>query len=595
MFTRPIYKVLIYIILTLISLISLTGCHEDETINRQLDAAEPLVVNVCDSRNEYLKNLKSADSIISQIDHTDTSTMSRRQLGRYRLLNAELDYKLYRDTLDGQELERTYRLFQSSDDKARLMRTLFLQSVYELNAQNSIGSIEKALAAKDLAIELNDTLYLAKLHGQLAYISNLNGNINGIISHSLTASTLYEAIGLHHNSNATAIDYAIGLYSNNEHHKNIETIDSLLRIIDPADTGMMIYAHENMIRSLISIDSLAEANRHLDNIINYASPDRQDFNIPFDLAVANKDIESVKKYLPFIIESDSIHYHYGVKMMAMYNYHKLAGNVDSALIYHERVYDSDSRAMLNSINQSIVRAESDYNARKANHNAEIAHRNRIYLLLSVIILGMTTLTVYLYGRSRFHRKVIEMQEKIAQIRELFDAIEVKDNAIAGLHSQVSRKESELSALNTRLEMRESLLRRMTDKTSEIYRARFREIGDLLATYYQKKDAPDRIRLSIYTDIENTMTALGSRESLDEIRQSLNLYNDNIITRFMADFPSLKKIDVNIFTFLVAGFKPAVIATICRLDINNLYSRRRRLKEKITQSDAKSKSEYLRYL
>ncbi len=208
---------------------------------------------------------------------------------------------------------------------------------------------------------------------------------------------------------------------------------------------------------------------------------------------------------------------------------------------------------------------------------------------------MTTLTVYLYGRSRFHRKVIEMQEKIAQIRELFDAIEVKDNAIAGLHNQVSRKESELSALNTRLEMRESLLRRMTDKTSEIYRARFREIGDLLATYYQKKDASDRIRLSIYTDIENTMTALGSRESLDEIRQSLNLYNDNIITRFMSDFPSLKKIDVNIFTFLVAGFKPAVIATICRLDINNLYSRRRRLKEKITQSDAKSKSEYLRYL
>lgn len=111
MLTRPIYKTLIYTILPLISFITFTGCREDETINRQLDAAEPLVVNVCDSRNEYLKNLKSADSIISQINHADLSTMSARQLGRYSLLNAELDYKLYRDTLDRQELERTSRFF----------------------------------------------------------------------------------------------------------------------------------------------------------------------------------------------------------------------------------------------------------------------------------------------------------------------------------------------------------------------------------------------------------------------------------------------------------------------------------------------------
>lgn len=55
MFTRPIYKALIYIILTLVSLISLTGCHEDETINRQLDAAEPLAFYASDELLTYIK------------------------------------------------------------------------------------------------------------------------------------------------------------------------------------------------------------------------------------------------------------------------------------------------------------------------------------------------------------------------------------------------------------------------------------------------------------------------------------------------------------------------------------------------------------
>lgn len=595
MFTRPIYKTLIYITLPLISLISLTGCREDETINRQLDAAEPLAFYASDELLTYIKNVKCADSIFAVLSQSGTNSMSRRQRARYDLLGIELDYKHEKDTLDLSKIRNTREYFNTAQDRAYKMRALFLESICLYYMSEYVESTALALECEQLAADIHDTLYLAKIHNHIANINNHNGNINGCLKHSLASARFYERVGRHRNSIYNTIDYTLALKANREYRRCIEITDSLLNEVSPTDTATVIYIHESAIRALLSVDSVNSANKHLDMIMAYNAPHYIDYNIPFDVAVANKDLKAVRHYLDTIMRSDDAIYHHGVKMMAMYSYHKLAGCLDSALIYHERLYDADSRAMLQSINQSIVRAESDYNARKADHNAEIAHRNRIYLLLSIIILGMTTLTVYLYGRSRFHRKVIEMQEKIAQIRELFDAIEVKDNAIAGLHSQVSRKESELSALNTRLEMRESLLRRMTDKTSEIYRARFREIGDLLATYYQKKDASDRIRLSIYTDIENTMTALGSHESLDEIRQSLNLYNDNIITRFMADFPSLKKIDVNIFTFLVAGFKPAVIATICRLDIDNLYSRRRRLKEKITQSDAKSKSEYLRYL
>lgn len=577
------------------ALIFPTGCREDESINRQLDTAEPLVYYVTDDPDEYLKNVKSADSIFHALSDADTMIMSANQRARYDLLNVELNYKQYKDSLSLDKIRNVLRHFNGNKGKAYRMRGLFLESIYWLYNRDYMKSITLAFDCENLASDLHDTLYLAKIQTHIAKINNLNSNIDGSLKHSLAAAGLYNAIGHHRNSVYNTIDYTLSLYANREYNRCIEVADSLLDIIPDTDTATLIYAHESAIRALIAIDSIKQANAHLSSIHEFNAPHYIDYNIPFDLAVANKDINAVKANLDTIMRSDDLIYHYGVKMMAMYNYHKLAGNTDSALIYHERVYDSDSRAMLHSINQSIVRAESDYNARKARHNAEIARRNRTYLILCIIILGLGLVALHLYNRARFHRKVIEMQDNIALIRELFDAIELKDNTIAGLHSRVSRQDSELTALSTRLEMRESMLRRMSEKTSGIYRARFREIGDLLATYYQKKDASDKIKLSIYTDIENTMKALCSRESLDEIEQSLNLYHDNIIYRFKADFPSTKKVDMNIFIFSVAGFKPALTATICSLDLDNLYTRRRRLKDKIALSDVKSKSEYIRFL
>lgn len=79
----------------------------------------------------------------------------------------------------------------------------------------------------------------------------------------------------------------------------------------------------------------------------------------------------------------------------------------------------------------------------------------------------------------------------------------------------------------------------------------------------------------------------------ELEQLINSNKDNIIADLRRDLPSLKDSDYALFTYTLLGLSLTSISILLgENNINNLYNRKRRLKNKISSLQTDRKGDYL---
>ena len=88
---------------------------------------------------------------------------------------------------------------------------------------------------------------------------------------------------------------------------------------------------------------------------------------------------------------------------------------------------------------------------------------------------------------------------------------------------------------------------------------------------------------------------GSPEYLT-IEDFVNSNNGNIVANLRSDLPKLKAVDYALFTFTVIGFSISTISTLLgENDVSKVYSRKRRLKDRISGLDSDCRERYLEVL
>lgn len=88
---------------------------------------------------------------------------------------------------------------------------------------------------------------------------------------------------------------------------------------------------------------------------------------------------------------------------------------------------------------------------------------------------------------------------------------------------------------------------------------------------------------------------GSPEYLT-IEDFVNRNNGNIVANLRSDLPKLKAVDYALFTFTVIGFSISTISTLLgENDVSKVYSRKRRLKDRISGLDSDCRERYLEVL
>ena len=124
------------------------------------------------------------------------------------------------------------------------------------------------------------------------------------------------------------------------------------------------------------------------------------------------------------------------------------------------------------------------------------------------------------------------------------------------------------------------------KVDTLYADRWRAFNHLCNEYFNKKDAyAESVRLSVFKELEKQIAAMRSHQSLIELEQLVNIYDDNILQQIRVQIPSLTKKDTAFLTYLFSGFSPRAICLFTDIKIKNFYNRKARLKDKILASGA----------
>ncbi len=193
-------------------------------------------------------------------------------------------------------------------------------------------------------------------------------------------------------------------------------------------------------------------------------------------------------------------------------------------------------------------------------------RTRTYVAIFVaMLLAIVAAGVYLYLRKRNQLLVLAHENDVLRIRTLQNNLFESD----------SRQKD------------------VASKISELFNTRFKLIDALAASYFECRDTGQEQK-RIYSDVKNSIRDFSSDSSTQELEDIANAYNDNLMSRFREDFPSLSKAQYRLALYIFCGFSLPSISIFTGSDLRNIYVYKSRVKGVINKSDCARKEDYLAY-
>lgn len=153
-----------------------------------------------------------------------------------------------------------------------------------------------------------------------------------------------------------------------------------------------------------------------------------------------------------------------------------------------------------------------------------------------------------------------------------------------IRRDVRRRRKEVEDLSMMLAEKVDMDRDQKFKIDRLYGSRFDTLNMLCNEYFEKS-ASDKLKLTLFNEVEKHILALRDDKSVAELEDIVNACLDDILVRVREQIPSLSQNDLRFLTYLYAGFSPRAVCVFSNIKIKNFYNRRSRLKERILATDA----------
>lgn len=134
--------------------------------------------------------------------------------------------------------------------------------------------------------------------------------------------------------------------------------------------------------------------------------------------------------------------------------------------------------------------------------------------------------------------------------------------------------------------------RLKTLTDKLFAQRLSEINRLCDNYYNHRDMGERAKSMFYREFESRLADLGSKQTIAEIEQLVNVCKGGLMAQVREEMPQLREQDLNFLTYVYAGFAARTICLFLGITKDNYYMRRRRIKARIADSDAPSRQRFL---
>ena len=153
--------------------------------------------------------------------------------------------------------------------------------------------------------------------------------------------------------------------------------------------------------------------------------------------------------------------------------------------------------------------------------------------------------------------------------------------------RLTRKRKEIEELSMLISERTDRNHELEAQVNALYSSRLDTLNMLCNEYFEKNES-EKVKLSLYNEVEKHILALRDSKSITELEGIVNRYMDNILLKVREQMPGLNRKDLTFLTYLYAGFSPRAVCIFTDIKIKNYYNRRSRLKDRILESDAPDK-------
>lgn len=169
-------------------------------------------------------------------------------------------------------------------------------------------------------------------------------------------------------------------------------------------------------------------------------------------------------------------------------------------------------------------------------------------------------------------------------------------AVAGVilitaRRRLIQKRKEVEELSMLIAERVDRNRELEAKVDALYGSRLDTLNMLCNEYFEKSGS-EKVKLTLYNEVEKHILALRDSKSISELEGIVNRYLDNILVKVKEQMPELSRKDLVFLTYLYAGFSPRAVCIFTDIKIKNFYNRRSRLKERILASEAADKEYFV---
>lgn len=147
-----------------------------------------------------------------------------------------------------------------------------------------------------------------------------------------------------------------------------------------------------------------------------------------------------------------------------------------------------------------------------------------------------------------------------------------------------QKRKEIEELSMLISERTDRNKELETKVDALYGSRLDTLNLLCNEYFEKNDS-EKVKLTLYNEVEKHILSLRDSKSISELEEIVNTYLDDILIKVKKQLPALSRNDMVFLIYLYAGFSPRAVCIFTNIKIKNFYNRRSRLKDRILASDA----------
>ncbi len=485
------------------------------------------------------------------LDSVSLSSLNSRADSAAYYMVAYNNHKLHGLTLPPDSLigfAADYYLNEGADDKYHAMIASYLRSCSYFDNQMYADAVYHALHLEPLAKELKDTLYLTRFCDIMANSYLYTDNKLEGARYMTEGAKLYVSNPHAGDGNfGYFLTKAVGLW------ESIHQIDSISSLTDSCIP--LFLRMEKSIPYIVFI-----VDRNIKSSILIYPPN-------FKRVIATMD--SIRKLRPEIIkelpESNLL--------LEKYCRYKIENKEDSIRVILSSLETSwrgfkEITLAIEKENQimfkqfpDVVKAHQKYISETENRVSQDRITKRSSRIIGgglLIILFIMFIGEWFYRRSQI-RQEAAMEIRIDELRGLVTEMDVK-------LTQEQSNRNELKIL-----------------TDQLFRERLNTLNILCDNYFINRSLGDKAKNLFYTEFEKQISELSSRQSIMEIEDLVNKYKDGIVRKLRTECPALKEKEIDILSFIYAGFSARAICIFMNISRENFYVLRKRIKDKIIKS------------